>query len=299
MEWLNYHHLYYFWLTVKEGGVTAAATKLRLAQSTVSAQIQQLEASLGAELFTRTGRTRTLTEAGRHVLRYADEIFTLGRELVDGLQGRTPGRPARLLVGVSDALPKLVVYRLLEPAFRLDDAPLVVCLEGDVEQLLGRLAVHEVDLVLADVPLTSQLHVRAFNHLLGETEVAFCAAPALARSLRRGFPRSLEGAPVLLPGGRSALRRSLEQWFDASGLRPRPVGEFEDSALLKAFGHAGHGAFAVPAVVVDEVARQYGVEEIGRVPELRERFYAITVERRLRHPAVVAVAQAAKRLLEP
>ncbi|HEU4404560.1 MAG TPA: transcriptional activator NhaR [Polyangiaceae bacterium] len=298
MDWLNYHHLYYFWLTVKEGGVTAAAAKLRLSQSTVSAQIQQLEAALGADLFRRSGRTLALTEAGRHVLRYAEEIFTLGRELVDGLQGRSSGRPPRLLVGVSDALPKLIVYRLLEPALRLDEAPLLVCLEGDAEQLLGRLAVHEVDLVLADAPLTSALHVRAFNHLLGETEVAFFAAPPLARALRRDFPRSLDGAPLLLPGGRSALRRSLEQWFDARGLRPRPVGEFEDSALLKAFGHAGHGVFAVPAAIAAEVERQYGVAEVGRVAELRERFYAITVERRIRHPAVMAVAQAARRLLE-
>jgi LysR family transcriptional activator of nhaA len=299
MEWLNYHHLLYFWLAAKEGSVTAAAVKLRLAQSTVSAQIQQLEGALGAELFTRAGRSIALTEAGRHAFRHAEEIFALGRELVDGLQGRASGRPARLLAGVADTLPKLVAYRLLEPAFRLEEAPLVVCLEGDAEQLLGRLAVHEVDLVLADAPLTAALHVRAFNHLLGETDLTFFAAPALARALRPGFPRSLDGAPVLLPGGRTALRRALEQWFDAARLRPRAVGEFDDSALLKAFGQAGHGAFAAPAAIGPEIERQYGVEAVGRAEGLRERFYAITVERRIRHPAVAAVAEGARRLLDP
>ncbi len=299
MEWLNYHHLLYFWLAAKEGSVTEAAAKLRLAQSTVSAQIQQLEAALGAELFRRAGRSLALTEAGRHAFRHAEEIFALGRELVDGLQGRASGRPARLLVGVAETLPKLIAYRLLEPAFRLEEAPLVVCVEGDAEQLLGRLAVHEVDLVLADAPLTSALHVRAFNHLLGETDLTFYAAPALARALRPGFPRSLDGAPVLLPGGRTALRRALEQWFDAQGLRPRAAGEFDDSALLKAFGQAGHGAFAAPAAIGAEIERQYGVEALGRAEGLRERFYAITVERRIRHPAVAAVAEGAKRLLDP
>jgi LysR family transcriptional regulator, transcriptional activator of nhaA len=298
MEWLNYHHLYYFWLAAKEGSVTGAATKLRLAQSTVSAQIQQLEGALGVELFARAGRSIVLTEAGRQTFRHADEIFALGRELVDGLQGRPAGRPVRLLVGVAETLPKLVAYRLLEPAFRLEDAPLVVCFEGDAEQLLGRLAVHEVDLVLADAPLTSALHVRAFNHLLGESDVTFFAAPTLARALRRGFPRSLDGAPMLLPGGRSALRRALEQWFDGRGLRPRAVGEFEDSALLKAFGQAGHGAFAAPSAIGAEIERQYAVEAVGRADGLRERFYAITVERRIRHPAVAAVAEGAKHLLE-
>ncbi len=298
MEWLNYHHLFYFWLAAKEGSVTAAAAKVRLAQSTLSAQIQQLEGALGAELFKRSGRTIALTEAGRHAFRHAEEIFALGRELVDGVQGRSAGRPLRLIVGVAETLPKLVAYRLLEPAFRLEEAPLVVCLEGDVEQLIGRLAVHEVDLVLADAPLTSALHVRAFNHLLGETELTFFAAPALARALRRGFPRSLDGAPVLLPGGRTAMRRALEQWFDARELRPRAVGEFDDSALLKAFGQAGHGAFAAPTAIGDEIERQYAVEAVGRAEGLFERFYAITIERRIRHPAVAAVAQAAKRLLD-
>jgi LysR family transcriptional regulator, transcriptional activator of nhaA len=298
MEWLNYHHLYYFWLTVKEGSVTGAAAKLRLAQSTVSAQLQQLESALGVELFARAGRSLALTEAGRHAFRHAEEIFALGRELVDGLQGRSTGRPARLLVGVAGSLPRLVAYRLLEPAFSLDEAPLLVCFEGEAEPLLGRLAIHELDLVLADAPLTSALSVRAFNHLLGETDVTFFAAPPLARALRRGFPRSLDGAPVLLPGGRAALRRSLEQWFDAEGLRPRAAGEFEDSALLKAFGQAGRGAFAAPTAIAAEIERQYRVEPIGRAPDVRERFYAITVERRIRHPAVAAVAQAAKRLLE-
>lgn len=298
MQWLNYHHLFYFWLAAKEGSVTAAAAKVRLAQSTLSAQIQRLEAALGAELFVRSGRSLVLTEAGRHAFRHAEEIFALGRDLVDGLQGRPSGRPLRLIVGVAETLPKLVAYRLLEPAFRLEEAPLVVCFEGDVEQLLARLAVHEVDLVLADAPLTSALHVRAFNHLLGETGLTFFAAPTLARSLRRGFPRSLDGAPVLLPGGRTALRRALEQWFDARELRPRPAGEFDDSALLKAFGQAGHGAFAAPTAIGSEIERQYAVEAVGPAEGLLERFYAITVERRIRHPAVAAVAAAAKRLLE-
>lgn len=294
VDWLNYHHLLYFWTAAKEGSITRAAEALHLSQPTLSTQIGKLEKSLGVKLFDRKGRSLVLTDTGQVVYRYADEIFSLGRELVDAVRGR-PGEDAiRLLVGVPDVLPKLIVYRLLKPALELDESVKLVCHEGKLNDLLSDLALHRLDIVLADSPLTPNVSVRAFNHLLGQCSVTVFGTPTLARKYRRGFPQSLNGAPMLLPTQTTTLRRSLEQWFDRHDIRPNVKHEFEDSAVLKVFGQEGEGLVVVPTAMEREVEEQYSLKPLGRIEEITERFYAISVERRLKHPAVVAISEAAK-----
>lgn len=293
MDWLNYHHLLYFWMTAKHGSIAKASAELRLSPPTLSAQIRRLEAALGEPLFVREGRRLLLTDTGRTAFGYASEIFARGRELVETVRGRrAEGR--RLVVGVSELLPKLVAWRLLRPALAVPGAGTVVCREDRHDRLLAALAVHDVDVVLSDAPATTAIGVRAFNHLLGECGVSFFATPRLAARLRGGFPRCLDGGPMLVPTDDEALRHSLDGWFDRHGVRPRIVGEFDDSALLKTFGQAGAGVFVAPSVIAREVARQHGVRQIGRTEEIRERFYAISAERRIRHPGVVALSTAAR-----
>lgn len=294
MDWLNYHHLLYFWTVAREGSVARASERLRLAQPTISGQIRALERSLGHKLFVKKGRGLALTEFGRMVYRHADEIFRLGGELMEAVKGRPSGQPLRLTVGIADVMPKLVTYRLLEPAIRLPEPVRIVCREDRPERLLADLAVHELDIVLADAPIPPSVKVRAYNHLLGECGVSVLATRELAARHSKGFPKSLDGAPMLLPLEGTALRRSLDQWLDAHEIRPRIIAECDDSALIKAFGQAGAGLFVASDVIEEEVRRQYGVRVVGRVPEVRERFYAISVERRLKHPAVVAISEAAR-----
>jgi LysR family transcriptional activator of nhaA len=294
LEWLNYNHLRYFWVAAREGGVTRAARKLNISQPTVSAQIRELEEALGAKLFMKRGRHRQLTELGGVVYRYAEEIFGLGRELLNTVRGRATERPPRLTVGISNVVPKLIAYRLLAPAFALADPPQIVCHEERADRLLAQLAIHELDLVLTDAPVGPGFSVRAYNHLLGESGAAVFGATEIASRYGAGFPESLDGAPFLLPTDGSALRSSLEQWFHAHQIRPRVVGEFEDSALLKVFGEAGRGLFAAPLATEVEVKQRYRVDRLGVIDSVRERFYVISVERRLRHPAVVAISQAAR-----
>lgn len=297
MDWLNYHHLLYFWTVAKEGSIARACDKLLLAQPTISGQLRALERSVGDKLFVRSGRGLALTETGQTIYRYADEIFSLGRELTDTLRGRPTGRPLRLVVGVADVLPKMISYRLLEPALHLPEAVQIICREDKPERLLAELAVHGLDIVLADAPVGPTVKVRAFNHLLGECGVSIMGTAEVAKSLRKGFPRSLDGAPFLLPTDNTTLRRSLDQWFENNGIRPAVRAEFEDSALLKVFGQAGIGLFVVPTAVEDEVRTQYGARLVGRLEQVRERFYAISVERKLKHPAVVAISDAARQKL--
>lgn len=296
MEWLNYHHLLYFWLVAREGSVARAAERLGLSHPTVSAQIHRLERALGEKLLRREGRRLVLTDVGRVAMRYADEIFPLGQELLDAVRGRSSDRPLRLVVGVTDALPKSVVHRLLEPGLQLDRPVHLVCREGrSLEGFLDDLAAHRVDVVLADAPAGPGLTVKVWSHLLGECGTSLLAAPALANKLRRGFPRSLDGAPLLWPGEGTSLRRSLERWCESIPIHPHVVGEVDDAALVKVLGEVGLGVFAAPTVVEEEVRERYGVRVVGRLPELLQRFYAISAERRLRHPGVVAVCEAARR----
>lgn len=292
--WLNYHHLLYFWTVVREGSVVKAATSLRLSQPTVSSQVRALEEAFGEPLLSRVGRRVVPTEAGRVVFRYADEIFALGRELVSTVQGGATGRPLRLQVGVTDVLSKLVAYRLLAPALTLAEPVRMVCREDRVEGLLAALAVHDLDLVLSDTPVPPTVRVQAYSHLLGESDVSIFAVPALATRLKRKFPMSLSEAPMLWPGEGTVLRRQLDDWVQRVQVRPRIVGEFADSALMKAFGEHGAGAFAAPTVLAADMRRQHGVVPVGRLPEVRERFYVISSERRIKHPAVVAIVDQAR-----
>jgi LysR family transcriptional activator of nhaA len=298
MDWLNYHHLLYFWTVARHGTIVRAARELHLSHPTISAQIRSLEESLGERLFVRSGRRLELTDVGRTVYRYADEIFATGREMLDTLRGRAVGgRLARLNVGVADALPKLVVRRLLEPLRRLAEPVRLVARDDKPGRLLADLAQHELDVVLTDAPVGPGTGVKAFNHQLGECPVAFYAGATLAARLRRNFPRSLNGAPVLLPTENSTLRRSIDTWLERHDLRPVIVAEFEDSALLTSFGEDGRGAFPFPTVVKAALRRQVGAVSCGTIPGVVERFYAITVERRIRHPAVAAICTGARREL--
>lgn len=297
MDWLNYHHLYYFWTVAKEGSIVAACEKLNLAQPTISGQLRRLEESLGEKLFTKSGRGLALTETGQLVYRYAEEIFAVGHELLDVLRGLPQGRPSKFLVGISDVMPKLIAFRVLEPVLNMEDPIHLVCHEGNTEQLLMKLSAHELDMILTDVPVTAPSRARAFNHELGSCGVTFFAAPQLAVRYRKGFPESLDNAPFLAPLEGTALRRALNQWFDHHRIRPLIVGEFEDSALVKVFGQAGSGVFAVASAVEKEVRDQYRSSVIGRTDAVEEKFFAVSVERKIKHPAVVEVVRAASELL--
>ncbi|MBM4089469.1 MAG: transcriptional activator NhaR [Planctomycetes bacterium] len=294
MDWINYHHLLYFWVVAREGSVVRAGAELHLSQPTISGQLAKFEKSLRCKLFRRVGRGLELTEEGRVLFRYADEIFTIGREMVEALKGRATGRPLRFTVGVADVLPKLVVYRLLEPACRLDEPLELVCHEGKLDSLLADLALFHLDVVFSETPASAQTRFRAFNHLLGSCDVSIYGTKELAGRYRRGFPQSLREAPWLLPMPGTSLRRDLERWFDALDMRPRIAGEFADSGLMKVFGQAGIGLFVGPTVIDAEIRRQYQVALVGRIKDIHFQCYAITVERRLKHPAVLAVSNTAR-----
>jgi LysR family transcriptional activator of nhaA len=297
MDWLNYHHLMYFWVTAREGSISRACDQLHLAQPTVSSQIRKLEQALGEKLFSRVGRRLELTDAGRLVYRYADEIFSLGQELTDAVRGRPTGRPLRLTVGAPEVIPKLIVHRLLQPALQLDEAVRIECREGKLDKLLQQLATHDLDLVLSDSPVGSLTRIHAFNHALGDCAVTIFGSNKLASRHAKDFPDSLQGAPFLLPSRHTWLRRALDQWLDGHGIQPEIAAEFEDSALMKVFGQSGLGLFPGPSAIEQEIVRQYNVRPIGRIDDVREQYFAISVERRLKHPAVVAICNAARNIL--
>lgn len=294
METLNYNHLRYFWAVARRGNLRQASDDLHLTPQTLSTQIQTLEENCGEQLFDRVGRRLVLTEAGRVALKYAEEIFSLGRDFMDAFTGRSEERPLRLLIGIADVLPKMVAERLIAPALELERPVRVVCRETNPNALLADLAVHRIDVVLSDVPLSHSINVRAFNHKLGECGVTFMAAERLADRYRKNFPISLDKAPFLLPTDDTALRRSLEQWFEDRSIHPRIIGEFQDSALMKAFGQVGTGVFVAPSVIEKEVERQYKTKIIGRAEGIVERFYAISAEKRIHHPAVAAICERAR-----
>jgi LysR family transcriptional activator of nhaA len=293
MEWLNYHHLFYFWTVARAGSIARASQELRLAQPTISNQLKTLEASLGVKLLERQGRRLVLTDVGHTALRYADDIFRTGRELQQAVKGLPTGKRLRLVAGVADVIPKRMAALLLQPAVDAHPDLIITAREGPLPQLLASLAIHELDVVIADVPASEEVKVKAFNHRLGDCGTSFLA-PARLAGLRKGFPRSLQGAPVLMPAEGTALRKGIDAWLEASGLRLELAGEFDDSALMMAFGGRGLGIFPAPRVLEDEIRTQFGVQVLGRVDEIRQGFYAITVERRLRHPAVVAVVETAR-----
>lgn len=288
---LNFRHLYYFWVVAKEGGITRAASRLGLAVQTVSTQLSQLEQQTGKSLFTQQGRRLVLTEAGRLALSYADQIFLLGEQMQEALGASDTAR-IRLTVGISDSLPKLAAFRLLEATLQLPVPVRLVCSEGPFDSLLADLALHKLDLVLTDRPVRSGTTLRVFSHLLLESETIVVGSPALAASFSSAFPRCLDRAPFLLPTRSNALRGKIDEWFEQQHVRPDVVGEFDDNALLATFGRRGAGLFFATAVVAAEMAEQFGTTLVGSVPQVREQFYAVSNERKIAHPAVEAIMSA-------
>jgi len=294
MSALNYKHLHYFWTVAKAGGVARAAERLHLSPQSISGQLKLLEERLGAELFRRVGRKLELNEAGRVALAYAEEIFPRGEELQEILRHRRTNMPELLRVGVADAVPKSIAFRLLEPVLRLSDPMRIVCREWRLKDLLAELAVRRLDVVIADAPMPAPLGVRAFSHLLGTCAIAFFAEPRLARAYRPQFPRSLDNAPMLLPGEDAAVRPKLTQWFATQRIRPRVVGEFDDRALMHDFGRAGSGVFVAPALLADELKQRYRVAVFGETEQVMEEYYAISAERRLTDPAVLVIRKSGR-----
>ncbi len=294
MRHLNYSHLEYFWTIAREGSIVKAAEVLHLTPQTISGQLKLLEDSIGQPLFDRVGRGLVLSETGRMVYEYADEIFSLGAELASVVRSNQSPALATLSVGTVNSLPKLIAERIIAPALTTDGPVRVRCHEASLEQLLGELAVHRLDLVVSDQPMPAGLSLKAYNHFLGESGLSFFASRARARRYGKKFPGSLDDAPMLLPSQHSAMRRRMDDWFESKQIAPRIVGEFDDSALLKAFGEVGVGVFAGPTVIEDQIARMYRTAVIGRTTEITERFYAISPERRLKHPAVVLITDAAR-----
>ncbi len=294
MDWLNYHHLLYFWTVAREGSIARAAETLLLAPPTISTQIKALEESLGEKLFERRGRSLVLTEVGQVVYGYADEIFGLGRELLSAVRQLPTGRPLHLAVGVTDSMPKLVAREILMPALALEEPVRFSVREEGLETMLLELAAWKLDLVLTDRPPPSSLRIKAFTHELGCSPVVLMAAPQLAARLRDGFPHSLDGAPAILTTGETALRRTLDRWFAGLGVNPRVVAEFEDPAMMLVFADDELGFLAVPSLIAQRIQARSGLEVIGEVPEAEERFYAITVERKVAHRGVQAVLKGAR-----
>ncbi len=294
MAALNYKHLRYFWMVAKTGSIARAAEQIHLAPQSISGQLGEFEASLGVELFRRAGRNLELTEAGQRILSYAEEIFTIGDELLEVLRDQTAKKTLPFRVGIADSMSKSITYRLVEPALRLGEPVRLICREGRLAALLAELAVHRLDLIIADRPLPTHLNVRGFSHLLGESGLSVFGAPVLTQALSGAFPAVLDGAPFLLPGEDALIRPKLMQWLEANALRPRIVGEFDDSALMKSFGRGGAGLFVAPSAIAAQICEQYKVSVIGRIDAVVEQIYVITTERRLTHPAIVAISTAAR-----
>ena len=295
---MNYKHLHYFWVAAKQGGIIRASEHLHLTPQTISGQISLLEEQIGTPLFSKTGRKLVLTEAGRLVLSYADEIFSLGNELAEVMSTNSFQRRQQLKVGIADVVPKTIAYRLLAPAFALDEPIRIACKESGLKELLAELALHRVDLVVADSPIPSDIGIRGFSHALGECGISIMATENLPMMNQSDFPKCLDGTPMLIPSEQNVMHARLLQWLDIHHIRPNIVGEFDDSALMKAFGQAGIGAFAVPSAIANEVAVQYGVRLIGSTTEIQEQFFAITAQRKISNPAVVAITEAAREWLE-
>jgi len=297
MSTLNLKHLRYFWSVASHGSIARASEILHLTPQTISGQLRELEEQMNCKLFKKSGRNLVMTDTGRIVFSYADEMFRLGNELQDVLEGRTPGAALTLTVGIAMVVPKLLAYRILEPVLTMQEPVKLVCLEAPLADLLADLAIHKLDLVLADSPMSPALNIRAYNHPLGESGISFFAARSEARKYTSRFPHSLDGAPMLMPTTSSALRYLLDQWFESEGIKPITVAEFEDRALMKAFGEAKAGIFTSPTTVEDDVVAKYGVRVIGRNDDIKERYYAISSERKIKHPAISVITETARNKL--
>jgi LysR family transcriptional activator of nhaA len=293
-ENLNYKHLHYFWVVATEGSIARAADKLFITPQTISGQLSMLEERIGQPLFDRVGRRLRLTETGRLVLRYANDIFELGKELTDVLRGAPLVGTSEFIVSAASALPKTIVYKILEPALSLSQEVSLMCREGPVETILGELAVHEVDMVLTDTPLSSAFSIKAYNHYLGQSDLSFFATPALAHNLKGPFPGCLNGAPILLPTKQNAVRQLFDKWCHDANIYPIIRGQYDDSALMKSFGKAGFGIFFMPSIIEEEVKNSLDLTVIGRLPDIKQKFYAISAERKVTHPAVAAICSTAR-----
>lgn len=291
---INLKHLRYFWSVATHGSITKASEVLHLTPQTISGQLRDLEQSMNEKLFRREGRGLVLTETGNTVFSYADEMFQLGLELQDVLDGQTPGTSTRVKIGVAMIVPKLLAYKVLEPVLHMDEPVNLVCHEAPLVDLLADLSVHKLDAVISDSPINPSLNVRAYNHSLGATGISFFSIPRHARKLEKNFPENLHDFPFLVPSTSSSLRRNLEKWFDQHGIKPRIVAEFEDRALMKAFGEQGTGVFTSPQTMEKDVLDKYGVKVIGRTDEIKENYYVISPERRIKNPAVTAITEAAR-----
>ena len=294
MDWLNYHHLLNFWLVTREGSVQKASELLHVTPASVSIQIKQLERSLGVKLLQKQGRGLVPTALGVEVAEYANEIFSTGRELVEWLKGGATGRVRELRVGIRDAMPKLVAFRLLQPAIELDPSLKLVCIESEMPKLVADLAIHKLDVILTDAPLDPLYKVQAYSHRLGDSGVVIMGTAELVKRHRRGFPNSLDGAPFLMQTSSNVLRRQMDQWFGGLHLVPNIRGEFDDSAMMKIAARQGLGLFPTPECIRDEVANIYGLETLGVAEGVKDRFYAISTERKLKHPAVLAIREHTK-----
>ena len=294
---LNYRQLHYFWVVAKTGSIVRACEQLNLTPQTISGQISLLEQTYGIELFRRVGRQLELTEAGRQTLPYAEQMFQLGGELELMLRAQPNEQQILFRVGVADVVPKSIVYRLIAPTMELSDPLRISCREDKLERLLADLAIQRLDLVISDSPMPSHLDIKGYSQKLGECGISFFATTELAALYGGDFPRSLNGAPLLIPGPETVVRSRLQRWFAEQQIQPRIVGEFDDSALMQAFGQSGSGIFIGPSVIADEVRRQYGVEVIGQTDAVSESFYAISVDRKVKHPGIVAITEGARREL--
>ncbi len=294
MRHLNYNHLLYFWTVAREGSVAKAAESLNLTPQTISGQLKVLEDTIGEPLFQRVGRGLAITETGRVVEQYADEIFNLGSELTQRIKSKQPGAPTAFNVGIVNSIPKLIAYKILEPALKMDEPIKMVCIESDLDSLLGDLAVHKLDLVLSDRSVPTGLNVKAYSHELGSSGMSFFGSESLIEAYKGDFPQILDNAPVLLPLNDHVIRRSLDDWFETVAVSPNVIAEFDDSALLKAFGEAGKGFFPAPTAMTRQVEDMYHVKAIGEIKDVSERFFVISPERKLKHPAVVAITEAAR-----
>jgi LysR family transcriptional activator of nhaA len=294
---LNYKHLYYFWVVAREGSIAKACRVLHLTPQTISGQLSQFEDSVGTRLLQKQGRGLTLTESGQVVLRYATEIFHLGEELQEVLKDAKVGRRQRLVIGILDSIPKAIAYKIMEPALKLGKDLTFNCIEGSLEELVSQLAVNSLDVVLADAPISPRYNIKTYSHLLGESSISFFASPHRATQYRKQFPQCLDGAAMLMPSDKSSMARVVKQWLRDRDLHPKIKGYFDDSALLKAFGKAGEGVFFMPSAIERSVIQEYNVRSIGQVGELTERYYAITAQRQIRHPAVAAICETARQSL--